>query len=110
MAHSYAQVGPCPAVERVESHRGLEMADPDIGLSSPQPEPATPLPTHCKIRVEFKGTVDQCDGGGEVFAAVAEHPGNEAQNLGIAPSNSKRATGKVDCLALLCAGVVCPAG
>ena len=86
------------------------MANPDIGLSSPQPEPPTPLPTQCKIWGEFKGAVHQCDSGGKVFAEVAEHPGNKAQNLRVAPSNPERATSKVDRYTLLRSGVVCPAG
>ena len=37
MTHSYGEIMVRPPLKWVEAHRGFEMADPDVGLSSPQP-------------------------------------------------------------------------
>src|SRR5215469_9236437 len=98
MTHSDPEIGVRPAIEWVEAHRGFEMADPDIGLSCPQSEPATPLPSEGETRVEFEGTVDQRDCGGEVFAEVAKYTGNLAKDRRIITGNGQCTTSKIETL------------
>src|ERR1700746_1617347 len=109
MTHSYAEIGPRPAMEWIQAHRGPEMVDRHIWLSRPQPSPATPFPTQSETRVEFKGTVDKCDSCAKVFSEVAKHLGNEAEDAGVATGNPKSPTSQIDALTTVCIRVVCPA-
>ena len=109
MTHSYPKIWVRPALQWVEAHRGLEVADPDVGITGPQPEPPIPLPTQSETRVEFKGTVHHCDRGGQVLAEVAKHSSDQAKNLGVVSGYCKCATSKIDALASVPAAIVRPA-
>jgi hypothetical protein len=74
MTHSYAEIGPRPAIEWIQAHRGPEMVNSDVGLSGPQPQPAAPFPTQSETRVEFKGTIDKCDSAGAGGSALGVAP------------------------------------
>jgi len=63
------------------------MANRDVGFSGPQPQPPAPLPTQREIRVEFKGTIYQCDCSDEVFAEVAKYSASLAEDLGVVTSH-----------------------
>src|SRR6516164_1159972 len=110
MTHSDAEIGVRPAIEWVEAHRGFEMADPDVGLCCPQPQPSTPLPTEGETRVEFNSTVHQCDCSGEVFAEVAKYTGNLAKDHRLITGNRQRSMSKIETLKAVRVWLTTPAG
>jgi hypothetical protein len=58
------------------------MANGGFRLPRPQPQPAAYHPTASKAGVEHQCTVDQLDGGIDVFAKIGECVGSAAEDTG----------------------------
>jgi len=81
VANSDPHHDPRRGIARIEAQRGLEVVNREIRLPSPQPEPATPVPSASEARVELERTVDQCDGGIDVLAEITQHVGSAAEHV-----------------------------
>ena len=75
------------------------MANCQFRLPRPQPEPTTCHPTASETWVERQSTVDQFDGGIDVFAKIGESGGSPAENARVVTGDPKRLTGAIDPLA-----------
>jgi hypothetical protein len=71
------------------------MLDYEIGLSGPQPEPATNLPVPSETLVDLQSTIDQRDSGVDILAEVSEDVGGIGEYLRVVASNSKGLPGKI---------------
>jgi len=56
---------------RIEAQRCLEMLNRRIGLSGPCPQPAAPLPTAGKARIELQSAVEQTNGNIDFLDSAA---------------------------------------
>lgn len=75
------------------------MANRDFRLPRPQPKPTTYHPTASKARVERQSTVDQFDGGINIFAKIGESVGSPAKDTRVVIGDPKRLSGEIDPLA-----------
>jgi hypothetical protein len=82
-----------------EPQGGLEMANCKFRLPHPQPEPTTCYPTASEAWVERQRTVDQFDGGMNVFAKISESGGSPPEDTRVVTGDLKRLTGEIDPLA-----------
>src|SRR6516165_2416408 len=85
-----------PVSVRAEPQGRLEMANCEF----PQPEPTTCHPTASEAWVERQRTVDQFDGGMNVFAKIGESSGSPAEDTRVVTGDPKRLTGEIDPLAV----------
>jgi hypothetical protein len=69
------------------------MANCEFRLPRPQPEPTTCHPTASEAWVERERTVDQFDGGMNVFAKIGESGGSPAEDTRVVTGDPKRLTG-----------------
>jgi hypothetical protein len=51
------------------------MLDRDVGLAQPAPEEATDVPATRIVRVEYEGTVNQRNDGGDILAEIGQRKG-----------------------------------
>jgi len=68
----------------------------EIELPGPQPEPAALLPTASESRVDRQSTIDQGDGGVNVFAEVSEHVCGIGEDLRVVTCNPNGSPRKID--------------
>ena len=99
MAHADSQEGVGQAIARAQSDRCPDVLDPEIGLSSPEPEPAAIPPTVSEAGVELQSSVDQCHSGRNIFAAVTEHVGSVGDDNGVVGGDPERPPNKIEGLA-----------
>ena len=85
------------------------MANREFRLPGPQPEPTAYHPTASKARIECQSTVDQFDGGINVFAKIGECVSSPAEDTRVVIGEPKRMPGEIDPLAAVQVRVVGPA-
>src|SRR6516162_10939213 len=96
MPHADPHKGIRPVLARAEPQGGPEMPYCEIELPGPQPEPAALLPTASESRVDRQSTIDQGDGGVNVFAEVSEHVCGIGEDLRVVTCNPNGSPRKID--------------
>jgi len=84
------------SVARVETHRGLEMLDRQIGAAGKHAKPTTPIPSVGRARIEGKRTVDQRNRGVDVVAETTERHRSTAEDPRIVGTGAKGSPRKFD--------------
>src|SRR6516164_6290781 len=85
-----------PLTTRIETHRGLEMLDRQIGLAGKQAQPAAPIPAKGKARIEHEGAIDQGEGCIDILAETTEHYGCATKDTRVVSGDAQGLTGKIN--------------
>src|SRR6516225_1334457 len=85
-----------PLTARIETHRGLEMLNRQIGLAGKQAQPAAPIPAKGKARIEHEGAIDQGKGRIDIFAETTEHYGRPTEDTRVVGGDAQGLTGKIN--------------
>ena len=86
------------------------MLDRQIGLPGPQPEPTAAPPTNREARVQLERTVDQRDGGYNVFAEVSQNVSAVSEDIRVIARGRKRPARQPQCLIAVRTDIVDPSG
>src|SRR5215469_15650195 len=85
-----------PLTARIETHRGLEMLNRQIGLAGKQAQPAAPIPAKGKAWIEREGAIDQGKGRIDILAETAEHYGCATKDTRVVGGDAQGLTGKIN--------------
>src|SRR6516164_2745881 len=85
-----------PLTARIETHRGLEMLDRQIGLAGKQAQPAAPIPAKGKARIEHESAIDQGKGRIDILAETAEHYRGATNDTRVVGGDAHGLTGKIN--------------
>src|SRR6516162_6674660 len=85
-----------PLTTGIETHRGLEMLDRQIGLAGKQAQPAAPIPAKGKARIEHESAIDQGKGRIDILAETAEHYGCATKDTRVVGGDAQGLTGKIN--------------
>ena len=94
--------------QRIQTQRVFEVPDAEVDLSSPEPEPSTPVPANGGARIELERTIDQNDRWIDLVLEVADHERGLAEDIRIIAGSSDRSPGKFDTLLMLSFQVLAP--
>src|SRR5215469_8135391 len=87
---------------RIETHRGLEMLDRQIRLAGKQPQPAAPIPSIGKARIEKESAIDQGEGRIDILAETPEHYGGAAKDTRVIGGGTQGLAGKINRRTAVC--------
>jgi protein-S-isoprenylcysteine O-methyltransferase Ste14 len=79
-----------------ETHRGLEMLDRQVQLPGEHANPAAPVPSEGKARIERECPINQGQSGIDILAETPQHHGGAAEDARVVGTRSKGLSGEID--------------